>query len=264
MIDDNPVRGEAILKQINTPGSKVTTSDHVIELLAAQSQQKSPPYQIVIVDEDAQCDCMSLNEQINQMRYDVKPVFILLQQSRHKSGSCGRADTSSYFTSIPKPVRPSQLINVLVDAWRVYQENKVKRVPSRDSYHVLLVEDNELNQKIAKIMLEEMGCKVDVANCGMSALHQCNNAHDIIFMDLGLPDIDGLSLTEEIRKKENHRLDTPIIALTAHASDHDKKRCLSIGMNDFLTKPISYENLQIVLARWVKRSNEHSLVSQVI
>jgi CheY-like chemotaxis protein len=101
---------------------------------------------------------------------------------------------------------------------------------------VLVVEDNNMNQKVAKLFLEELGCIVSIAESGAQAM-QCINEkyYDIVFMDLGLPAIDGYKVTKKIRAKNP---DLPIVGLTAHAYKSDIKKCYAVKMNDVLIKPV--------------------------
>jgi len=117
---------------------------------------------------------------------------------------------------------------------------------------VLLVEDHKTSQKIALLTLNELNCDVDAADTGGQALELFKtNEYDIIFMDLGLPDIDGLTVTETIRRMETSSNHIPIVALTAHSDDTYKVRSLEIGMNDFLMKPLTAQNSQTILDKYV-------------
>lgn len=115
---------------------------------------------------------------------------------------------------------------------------------------VLVVEDNLINQKISKIMLEQIGCHVDIANCGQDAIEKMKKHYDMVFMDIGLPDMDGFEAVQHIRRGEDPRHPVPIVAMTAHVFDYDRERCFNVGMNEVLAKPIMQEELVRVLKRW--------------
>jgi len=120
--------------------------------------------------------------------------------------------------------------------------------------NILLVEDNIINQKIAKIMLEDFGCKVTVMANGKEVLEIINDLHDfdIIFVDIGLPDMSGFDIVTLLRQK--HTLsDKPIYAMTAHILDHDRKKAFYVGFNNIISKPISYEALAEMLKNHVKQ-----------
>ncbi len=113
---------------------------------------------------------------------------------------------------------------------------------------ILLVEDNDVNQLVARKMLEKMGCTVDIANNGHEAVEQFDKKdYDLIFMDCQMPEMDGFEATEAIRKKENGEDKITIVALTANALQGDKEKCLAAGMNDYISKPVSKESLHAVL-----------------
>ncbi|CAM4421639.1 MAG: Aerobic respiration control sensor protein ArcB [Legionellaceae bacterium] len=115
---------------------------------------------------------------------------------------------------------------------------------------ILLVEDNLLNQKIAKIMLESLGCIVSVAENAETALANDLLSFDLIFMDIGLPIISGFDITRRIRADNQYQY-IPIIAMTAHAFQSDKEACLESGMNDVITKPVMQEELAAMLKKWI-------------
>jgi CheY-like chemotaxis protein len=110
---------------------------------------------------------------------------------------------------------------------------------------VLLVEDNHVNQKMGRRILEQYGFSVDVAEDGIAAIHKVDQqAYDVILMDVNMPRMDGVEATRRIRER---RIFTPIIALTASATQEEKERCLQAGMSFFLTKPFRPRELQAVV-----------------
>jgi PAS domain S-box-containing protein len=116
---------------------------------------------------------------------------------------------------------------------------------------VLIVEDNLVNQKVALRMLQNLGCDADLAENGLQALQSLEHAsYDLILMDCQMPEMDGYQATTEIRRRENGRARMPIIALTAHAMQGDRERCLQAGMDDYLSKPINPDALIAALRRW--------------
>ena len=123
---------------------------------------------------------------------------------------------------------------------------------------VLVVEDAEIAQKFATMTLHDLGCEVHVAETGFEAIKMANqNIYDIILMDLGLPDIDGLKVTETIRKIEGNNRNTPVVALTAHSENKDginnKQNCLKVGMNDYIEKPLTREIAEKMLEKFLQK-----------
>jgi len=124
--------------------------------------------------------------------------------------------------------------------------------------NILLVEDHFINQKIAKILLEEMGCKVEIIDSGYQALEhlQQHQDYDIIFMDIGLPDMSGFEVVAAIRQKQILRRNIPIIAMTAHILERDKQQCFAVGMDGIIAKPIAHEELVATLHYWAQQKAE--------
>lgn len=131
-------------------------------------------------------------------------------------------------------------------------------LPSKFNMNVLVVEDNLINQKIARMMLEELGCRVEIFNNGaevFAARSRLAN-FDVIFMDVGLPDMSGYDIAAAIRD-QLHITNVPVIAMTAHILERDREYAFQSGMKEIVAKPINFENLKVVLAKHNKvRSTE--------
>jgi two-component system sensor histidine kinase/response regulator len=126
------------------------------------------------------------------------------------------------------------------------------RIAQLRGARILLVEDNEINQQVAREMLQDCGFVVDVAENGEIALGLVQKfSYDLVFMDMQMPVMDGVTATREIRKHPQLEL-LPIVAMTANAMEQDRRKCMDAGMNDFLVKPIDPQELTTILARWVR------------
>jgi CheY-like chemotaxis protein/HPt (histidine-containing phosphotransfer) domain-containing protein len=109
---------------------------------------------------------------------------------------------------------------------------------------VLVVEDNAVNQKVARQMLVNLGCRVDVASTGREALELVKLApYDVVFMDVQMPELDGLQATRELRKREGAGPRVPVVAMTAHAMPQDRDRCIEAGMDGYISKPVQLRDL---------------------
>ena len=121
---------------------------------------------------------------------------------------------------------------------------------SAKTLRILVADDNLVNQKVAKRMLERLGYSVALANDGKQALSAIKTASfDLIMMDVQMPEMDGLEATRHIREWEAGKTRIPIIALTAHAMDSHREECLAAGMDSFLAKPILLESLKLQIER---------------
>ncbi|KTD49814.1 response regulator [Legionella quateirensis] len=127
-------------------------------------------------------------------------------------------------------------------------------------HHILVVEDNPIAQIVAKSILSKLKCSADIAESGKKALDAWKNHHyDLIFMDIGLPDMDGYEVTHLIRVHElTKKTHTPIIALTAHAGDENKKRCIDAGMNAVLAKPLTAVNCSDIIDAFIPGKSQES------
>ena len=122
---------------------------------------------------------------------------------------------------------------------------------------ILLAEDNAINALLTRTLLEADGCHVDVVEDGALAVEAMKNqSYDMIFMDMRMPNMDGLESTRKIRALPNVPKSLPIVALTANAFDDDRNACFDSGMNDFMTKPVSAEELQDMVNQWARKDQE--------
>jgi signal transduction histidine kinase/CheY-like chemotaxis protein/HPt (histidine-containing phosphotransfer) domain-containing protein len=142
-----------------------------------------------------------------------------------------------------------------------YQQEQLKIDSNPHQYgcRVLLAEDNITNQIVAEGMIELYGCKVDLAVNGREASQAVRDQqYDLILMDCQMPELDGYSATNEIREfeKQTGGSRTPIVALTAHAMDGDRERCLVAGMDDYLSKPLRQAQFQAILEKWLLGSSD--------
>ena len=169
------------------------------------------------------------------------------------------ADAAGVDAQIAKPIRPSRLYNQLLATLHrtaagqaaIAATASTAGVLAGDGCRVLVVEDNEINQFAALRLLRSFGLVVDVAANGREAITMTGRTeYSAVFMDCQMPDVDGYTATRVIRRREEQTgRHTPIIALTAHALDGDREKCMSAGMDDYLSKPLRRQTIQDVLGR---------------
>lgn len=180
---------------------------------------------------------------------------------------------------LTKPIKQNELLEIMNKILRGKDEQpaerlKIKTIEPTDvvselieyssNCRFLLVEDNIINQKVVLAVLKRVHIETDVANNGLEALEALNtNQYNLILMDVQMPEMDGLTATIKIR--ETYDFDSlPIIALTAHAMKGDREKCLTVGMNDYLSKPIQPDLLFKIIHKWIiarERTNPQIIVT---
>ncbi|NVO03275.1 MAG: response regulator [Bacteroidetes bacterium] len=145
----------------------------------------------------------------------------------------------------------------IIEKWKIVSKSKKEVLSERFPLNILIAEDNLINQKVLYKLLEFLGYKADVALDGVKAVECCENKkYDIVFMDIEMPEMDGFQATECILNSFKVEKKPIIIAFTANAS---KKDCLKAGMVDFLSKPVSFEQIEKCVKTWGKKISQKNL-----
>ncbi len=157
---------------------------------------------------------------------------------------------------VPKPVRRMPLLqaiqSIFLNNCSVGAGNDSAGARGRLRANVLLAEDNKVNQLVERLMLEKLGCQVDVVENGVEACMAVQNKrYELILMDCQMPVMSGFEATERIRSLQSSGQRTPIVALTASVLKEERDRCYASGMDDFLSKPVSPKDLESALERWI-------------
>ncbi|MDD3147243.1 MAG: ATP-binding protein, partial [Candidatus Riflebacteria bacterium] len=195
-------------------------------------------------------------------------IFLMTPRQVAAESSSGRRRSSTFH--LCKPVTSSKLHNAMFEILNRKQESLdltghlVKNVSGRFkalspnlTLRILVVEDNEINQEVAKGILEMFGCATTMAGSGPEALEILEqNKFDAIFLDCQMPDMDGFEVIKRIRTVEALK-DLPVIAMTAHSMPGDREKCLVSGMNDYLAKPIN-PDLLLQILRNIKEHTDNS------
>jgi CheY-like chemotaxis protein len=127
-----------------------------------------------------------------------------------------------------------------------------------DGVNILVVEDNRINQIVVTLLLEKLGCLVDIARNGREACAALElKSYGLVLMDCQMPEMDGFEATRKIRRSEGASRHTPIVALTAGVLKEERDQCFSAGMDAFLSKPVSYQILETTLLYWLTPGSSH-------
>jgi CheY-like chemotaxis protein/HPt (histidine-containing phosphotransfer) domain-containing protein len=192
---------------------------------------------------------------------------LVLMTSLGQRGDARRMEEIGFAAYLVKPARQSDLFNSLSTvlarspvshaAQRIVTRHAVREM-RRGAVRILLAEDNITNQQVALGILKKLGLRADAVADGTEAIRSLETIpYDLVLMDVQMPEVDGFEATRRIRDPRSAVLHhgIPIIAMTAHAMQGDRERCLEAGMDDYVTKPISPEALAEALDRWLPRED---------
>jgi signal transduction histidine kinase/CheY-like chemotaxis protein len=274
VVDDNASAREifvSMLHGLKFEPRAVASGAAAIEALR-QAQSEGKPYGLVLMD--WRMPGMDGVEAIRLIQADASlektPTFIMATAFSREE-LLEQAQGIAYEGLLAKPVSPSTLLDSIMTAFaKEVVQAPPKLVHRRDlretaklvhGAHLLLVEDNAVNQEIAVELLSSAGASVDVANNGVEAIDKVQQTHyDAVLMDCQMPLMDGFEATRRIRTDARFR-ELPIIAMTASVMADDRKRCINAGMNDHVGKPVDVNELFSTLVRWLKRSAGEAVVS---
>ncbi|VAX12054.1 diguanylate cyclase/phosphodiesterase (GGDEF & EAL domains) with PAS/PAC sensor(s) [hydrothermal vent metagenome] len=273
IVDDIEIARIILTEQIAELNMNVETVDSGKEALARLrlAAQQNKPFNIVITDYHMPgMDGEMLAKNILQDEL-IKDTVLVFVTSSSRTGDEERLKAIGINGYLTKPVYPSEISKILSVIWmakqsgqdiplvtrHTIQEEKIrthKRTMFAD-VHILLAEDNPVNQMVATEILQGYGCTVTPAGNGIEVfqLIQQGIFFDLIFMDCQMPEMDGFVATKKVREYENKMESekTPIIAFTANAMLGDKEKCLAAGMDDYLSKPVTHGAMEKVLCRWL-------------
>lgn len=234
-----------------------------LDLMRA-SVTEGKPYDIVITDLVLPgMDGFKLREQMESdpSLQKMKTLLITGYDLKDRGKAALAAGFSAYLT---KPLEQSRLFNAIMHILTAgenteeeentgKQESEKSNAPTEDTV-ILLAEDNPVNQKVATLQLSQLGFRCQTANNGKEAAdeYERNGAYALIFMDCQMPEMDGFTATKAIRDFEALKgTRIPIVGLTAYAMEGDRDRCIAAGMDDYVSKPSSFDKLAAVLKKWL-------------
>jgi CheY-like chemotaxis protein/HPt (histidine-containing phosphotransfer) domain-containing protein len=267
IVDDNAVNRLVLARSLEAEQCIVHGVSSGAEALQwlAQDSGNLPPCDIVLLDAQMpEMDGFAVAQRILRLPRCASLPMVMLSSAGMK-GDAQRASEAGILGYLTKPIARDELLQILARILNVSPAQPHPLVTSHSLreeqvlMNVLLVEDHLINQKLAITLLERWGHHVEVAGNGQIALEMvANQQFDVILMDMMMPVMDGLEATRRIRASETTRR-TPIIAMTANAMEADRERCLQVGMDDYLSKPIKAPELRQMLQHF---SSAKALVSQ--
>jgi PAS domain S-box-containing protein len=276
IVDDNAVNRRVLHEQLNNwslRNESAPTGVEALEMLRA-AKTEGDPFQIAILDHQMpDMDGETLGRTI-KVDASLQDTILLMLTSLGNKGDAIRLKTAGFAAYLLKPARQSELLSALINVWAARNSHTSPQLVTRHSIaeagparqdtprrwegtRVLVAEDNIVNQKVATMILQSFGCRVEVAANGREALKSIEAfPFDIIFMDCEMPEMDGYEATAEIRLRTDDKRRLPIVAVTAKATRGDREFCLQSGMDDYISKPVKSEDFQAALERWAPRGKE--------
>jgi len=260
ILDDNETNLQILEKYLEFWGchsQRATNTYDAFELLKKSYENKSP-FDFVLSDYMMpDIDGFGFAKMVRGNKQTKNAKMILLSSMTHL-GVKKEYKTAGFQAYLYKPIKIEQLKRTLMhvlfsEAFQEEKEQETDNNAATKNLHILLAEDNIINQKVAVTILKKMGYKIEIAENGLVALDQFqNNKFDIILMDMQMPKMDGLEASRQIRtfEKEKNQKEIPIISMTANAMKADMEKCLNAGMNDFISKPFKQEQLLKIIHKY--------------
>jgi CheY-like chemotaxis protein len=261
IVEDAPENARILAETIQSWRMRPTIVQNnrmAIDILR-RSKSGSTKFDFILVDAQMAGESgFSLAEYIVNNREFPRPIMMLTSVAQAEGAErCGRLGLSVY---VVKPVSESDLFDAMMSIRGAQSESEVaaeapaRPEPAAKRLHILVAEDNSVNQEVAQQMLQRRGYTVTIASNGREAVklvEECA-AFDIVLMDIQMPEMDGFQATAAIREIERKRTRrTPIVAMTAHAMKGDRERCLEAGMDGYVSKPVQskvlYETIEAIM-----------------
>lgn len=261
VVDDNATSREILEELLVGFGYKVTlaaSGQEAIEEVRAKGSDH--PFDLILMDwRMPGLNGVQTAQRIRDLMGQKVPITVLVT-AYGRDDVVRSAEAAGFHSILSKPVNESLLFDTIASAFGQVPDVDLPKWESGpvtfEGSHVLLVEDNEVNQQVARELLELSLLKVTIAGHGQEAVNLLReNRFDAILMDVQMPVMDGLTATRMIRAQ---RLapKTPIIAMTANAMSGDRDTCLDAGMDDYVAKPIEPDELTATLARYLKQGGK--------
>ncbi len=278
IVDDNATNRRIFVHQTTSWGMSPTQAESGAQALETlrEAAARNEAFDIAILDlMMPEMDGFELARRIKADR-SISKTHLVLLPSYGKRGHGQQARDSRIAAYLQKPVRQSQLYNclsaIISEASRDGGDAEVQQAPRLITQHslgrgsrqkivsaeasetirILVAEDNPVNQKVALKQLQSLGFAADIVPDGRAAIEAVKNkCYDVVFMDCQMPVADGFEATAEIRRHEGDARHTTIIAMTAHALEGEREKCIAAGMDDYLSKPVKVEMLGSTLKKWL-------------
>ncbi|MDD2463176.1 MAG: response regulator [Desulfobulbus sp.] len=275
IVDDNATNRDIQVPRLATWGMRPSQAEDGEGALAAlrQAVAEGDPFRVAIIDmQMPKMDGETLGTAIKH-NPQISNTKMVMLTSLGIRGDARRFEEIGFSAYATKPIRHQELKTVLALALAETADEITAKPPiitrytARESQpcfdgrkiRILVADDNITNQHVAQAILKKLGLRSDAVANGEEALNALKTIpYTLVLMDVQMPEMDGFEATRRIRDPQSEVLNqqVPVIAMTAHAQQGDRDRCLEIGMSDYISKPVSSESLASVLERWLPQGNE--------
>lgn len=262
--DDNQTNRTILVKMLESFGFNVKAVSSGAEAISElKSAAHANPYKMLILDMQMPGMDGEHTTIIIKNTPEIKDTSIVMLTSVGRRGDAARLQGLGCSAYLVKPVKQSLLFDTIaavagmgkVEGGRkavLFTRHSIAEM-RLSNVHMLLVEDNPVNQKMTEAILKKAGFHVDIAENGIKAIEAVKRKdYDVIFMDIQMPEMDGFEATKAIRSIEKADKRNIIIAMTAHAMTGDRERCIKAGIDDYIAKPIEPEELFDIIKKWIK------------
>lgn len=259
IINNNPNEEKTLLHSFNsfeTNNTQITPKDKPFEKIEESLKEGNKKYHLIMIKDSADFDGIGFARKLKEKELSDK-FFIAVVSSNDQPGNYVKCKMNGVDYYLIKPYEASEVFEIIQDNFtnlkvtdKVLPElNKLKK-----NIKILLAEDNIINQRVAQTIFKNLGYDITIAQNGKDCVEKIKESKfDIIFMDIMMPEKDGLEATAEIRSLGYN---LPIVAMTANAREEDKTKAFNSGMNYYLAKPVRIEEIKEVLIRWF---SEHQI-----
>ena len=253
-----------ILSDFGITASSVSSGEAALNAVQTELTNEFQ-YEFIIIDSNMPgINGIETIQRIKSILSDASPgkkPKVLMLSTTKTDDIINYANAGAY-TTVCKPINVSVLFNTIMEIFGYADAmtqgvtntiaSKTEIISKIGGASILLVEDNAINQQVARDILENIGINVNIANNGIEAVQMVTiQKYDVVLMDIQMPEMDGYMATKTIRTNPRFH-DLPIIAMTAHAFESDRAKCLSAGMDDFVSKPIDFQLLFSILMKWIE------------
>lgn len=253
---ESAVSLQLLLKSFLIDSCQCRTGNEAIQIIKKLEQG---PFELLLLGPGLDKEQSTLTQkQIKSLHDGISAPTVLEISSTNPTDVTQTHAVNSDNTLLLKPVTPFALYTSIIKLLKSHRQSQLpeslnQSQPRQSRSRILLVEDNRVNQQVAREILQQMGADVSIANNGREALKQLQHEQfALVLMDIQMPKMDGLTATRAIRSNPS-LIGLPIIAMTAHATQSDRNVALASGMDDFISKPIDSHTLYKTLRRWINR-----------